>query len=285
MFTLAAIGVAALSAAVGIFIGVASQSADTLGRVNDRAHALYTASTALNTAIPPLTSSFDSLQTVIRPEVWELLGDALNLAGTQMGLVGKIAEATGRDLDQIAAKIVVFINTPSVQHGFQDLLEQGVAFAEQFGRAFVNLGDTLYNFIKAAEITHIAEDLLQFGVYVTDVIKWVSQLPTPLLAAGLAIHGLWLWGGLLVTMFLGILNPIRLVALGLGGLSQASSSFANLDASASGLDKLKAVLQDIGNGFAALPGKISGTGVSLAAIDSQVAGTTLPKLKELVGGG
>ena len=152
---------------------------------------------------------------------------------------------------------------------------------QQFGRAFVNLGEALDNFLKAAQITHIAEDLLQFGVYVTDVIKWISQLPTPLLAAGLAIHGLWLWGGLLATMFLGILNPIRLVALGLGGLSQASSSFANLDASASGLAKLKAVLQDIGTGFAALPGKISGTGVSLAAIDSQVAGTTLPQLKDL----
>ena len=156
-----------------------------------------------------------------------------------------------------------------------------MAFAAQFGRAFLNLGEALDNFLKAAQITHIAEDLLQLIVWVTDFIKWISELPAPLLAAGLAIHGLWLWGGLLTTMFLGLLNPIRDVALAMGGLSAASSNFANLGANASGFEKLKAVVQDVGAGFASLPGKISGTGVSLAAIDSQVAGTTLPQLKNL----
>ena len=85
MFTLAAIGVAALSAAIGIFIGVADLSGDTLGKISDRLKAVYTASTATGQAIYPMTNAFDKLQGVIRPEVWELYGDALNLAGTQMG--------------------------------------------------------------------------------------------------------------------------------------------------------------------------------------------------------
>ena len=120
MFTLAAVGVAALSAAIGIFIGVADLSGDTLGKISDRLKAVYTASTATGQAIYPMTDAFDKLQGVIRPEVWELYGDALNLAGTQLGTIGKIAEATGKVLDQLAAKIVVFINTPSVQSGVQE---------------------------------------------------------------------------------------------------------------------------------------------------------------------
>ena len=67
MFALAAIGVLALAAAVGIFVGAATLAQDTMGRISDRLKAIYTASTATGQAIYPMTDAFDKLASVLRP--------------------------------------------------------------------------------------------------------------------------------------------------------------------------------------------------------------------------
>ena len=92
---LAAVGIAAAAAALGVFIVVANLAQDTLGRISDRLKAVYTAATATGQAIYPMTNSFDALASKIRPEVWQLYGDALNLVGGQMGLLGQVAVKTG----------------------------------------------------------------------------------------------------------------------------------------------------------------------------------------------
>ena len=196
MFALAAIGVLAMAAAIGIFVGAATLAQDTLGRISDRLKAVYTAASATGQAIYPMSDAFDKLASVLRPEVWQLYGDALNLVGNHMGLIGPIAEKTGAFLDTLAAKIIVFVSNPAVQNTFANLIKSGVAMAEQFGRIFSNLGQAFLNFLKVMNLTHIAEDLVLFGVAVSKLIDIVSKLPTPLLALALGLHAVYLWGGL-----------------------------------------------------------------------------------------
>ena len=281
MFALAAIGVLAMAAAIGIFVGAATLAQDTMGRISDRLKAVYTAASATGQAIYPMSDAFDKLAGVLRPEVWQLYGDALNEVGGHMGLIGTIAEKTGAILDQIAGRIVVFINNPAVQQGFANLIKSGVAMAEQFGRIFSNLGQAFLNFLKVMNLTHIAEDLVLFGVALSKLIDIISKLPTPLLALALGLHAVYLWGGLAVTGIVALLDPLRCLALAAGGVDAASTAMAGLSANASGLDRLKAVITDVGTGFGGLRGRISGTTTSLKDVSasSGVAADDLTRLK------
>ena len=281
MFALAAIGVLAMAAAIGIFVGAATLAQDTLGRISDRLKAVYTAASATGQAIYPMSNAFDKLASVLRPEVWQLYGDALNLVGNHMGLIGPIAEKTGAFLDTLAAKIIVFVSNPAVQNTFANLIKSGVAMAEQFGRIFSNLGQAFLNFLKVMNLTHIAEDLVLFGVAVSKLIDIVSKLPTPLLALALGLHAVYLWGGLAVTGVVALLDPLRSLALAVGGVDAANTAMAGLSANASGLDRLKAVLSDVGTGFGGLGGRISGTTTSLKDVSasSGVAADDLTRLK------
>jgi len=252
------------AAAFGIFLAVATQAADTLGRVNDRAHAVYTATTALNQNIYPLTNSFDKLQTVIRPEVWELLGDGINLVSSNTGVLGKIAEAVGAVLDRFAAQIVE--DLPGIEHALSDMARVGAADLQRLGVIFGNLGSALLSFVKVTQVTHIAEYLLDFAEAATKLIAIIGDLPVPLLAVALGLHAIYLWGGLLVTGVVALLDPLRALALTLGGVSAAETALQNLPEDASALDKLKATISDIAMGFGALPGRIGGTTSALQQV-------------------
>lgn len=253
----AIIGVAALAAGVGIFLGVASQAQDTLGRISDRLKAVYTASTATSQAIYPMTNSFDRLAHVIRPEVWQLYGDALTLIQGKMGLIGSIAERVGASIDRLAGRFIAWFNQPSVQAGFQHLINSGIAFAKQFGQIFLNLGQVVFNFFKAAQLTHVAEDLGVFVIALTKLAAIItSAIPPWLLALAFGLHAIYLWGGLAASVVVSLLDPLRALALALGGVEVATSTLAVLPASASGLTKLKAAITDILAGFGAIPGRL-----------------------------
>ena len=88
--------------------------------------------------------------------------------------------------------------------------------------------------------------------------------------AALALHSFMLWGGLLFTGLTKLLIPIRAVALGLGGISAASSAVSNLGEDASGADKLAATLKDIGTGFAAVPTAAAGAAQGAAQFARQI---------------
>jgi phage-related protein len=263
---LAAIGVAALGAAVGIFIGVADLSGDTLGKISDRLKAVYEASTATGQAISPMTDSFNKLQGVIRPEVWELYGDAINLAGTKMGLLGSIAEKTGEYLDQLAGKIVAWANQPAIQNMFAGIIKAGIGMAQRFGQIFESMGSILGKFLQVAEQTHIAEYLLDIGVAIAKIAADVVKLiPGPVLVFALALHAVYLWGGLAATAIASLLDPLRAAALAMGGLDVASSKLANVGEDATGFQKLKATLQDIGAGFGNLGKAMLGSAATAKA--------------------
>ena len=85
-----------------------------------------------------------------------------------------------------------------------------------------------------AQTTHIAEDLLSIIDAGAKLLGLVLKLPTPVLAVAVGLHGLYVWGGLLATGLLALLSPLRAVALGMGGVSAASTASATAPTRAAG---------------------------------------------------
>jgi Phage tail lysozyme len=268
------IGILALAGALGIFVLVGQQAGDTFSRIYDRGMAVFQMTQALGTSLYPMRSAFSNLETVMRPEIFELLGEAINGTGTQTANFGRIAVATGRYLDQLGAKIAVWVSSSNFTH----FLGIAVADLVQFLRFLSNLGNALANFFRAAEITHIAEDFEELFVIISKGILAVSKLPSWLLAAALALHGVWLWGGLTTTILMKLLDPIRSAALALAGLDAASSNLGSLSVNATPFQKLRAVFADIGASVTSLPVKLGVTEDALQkvaeATGESVAGLT-----------
>ncbi len=264
----AVVGVIALTTALGIFALVGQQAGDTFSHIYDRMMYLFYASQALGVSIPPLKGSFGALEGSIRPEIFTLLGEAMNQVSGQTTMMGKVALATGGILDRLGADLAVWFDSTSFTH----FIDIGVADLLQFGRMWENLGSALAKFFEAAEITHIAEDFLEFFVILSDGIKWISQLPPWLIAAALALHGVWLWGGLVSTLLLKMIDPIRSLALAMGGLSKAGSALSSLPASASAWQKLGAAFSDVGSGIGNIIPRMTGASTSLKALAADMNG-------------
>jgi hypothetical protein len=181
-----------------VTFGVAlAGTAPTLQVIYDREMALYTATDLLNTGLPGLGHSLTSLQAAVKPGVFEVWGDALTVATHGTGEFGQIMDTAVNWVDNFAARVTVALDSSS--GAFDKLLQDGARDLALLGNFFGTLGDILVNLFRVTQITHVAEDLLVVATAIATVIKWITELPTPLLAAAIGIHALWLWGGLLAT--------------------------------------------------------------------------------------
>ena len=281
---MAAIGFTAIGLAIAAFAVAGELADDTLGRINDRMNAINTTASATGAsfsslthgAINPAVGSFGKLAAVIRPQIFELLGEAINTVNTLVGgSGGKLTTFlgdVGQKLDQLGAKIEAFVTNPSHQHIFDDIIKSAVGFAEKFVTIFQNIGKALGTFFQVSEQTHIASYLLDIVIAGTKLLDLIMKLPQPLLVAAVALHGLYLWGGLLTTGVLKLLDPLRNLSMALGGVSKAGSALAELPDTASGFAKLQAAVKDIGQGFGNLGAAMNGSvGAAKAAADAAAA--------------
>jgi len=210
-----ALGAAALG--LGEFALASIAAGDPAGDLVEHVRALYTVSQATGTAMPFLTHSLNDLTTAIRPEVWGLFGDAIDAVNSKFGSMGSLAVKTGGVLDTFGARIVVDMTTGG--SALNTFLTEGQKDLAMFGGVLVSLGNAFANLLKAAEVTHIAEDLLAVVGAAAQLLDWITKLPAPLLIAGLAMHGLYLWGGLAVTVVTKIGTALVGMATGIGGLA------------------------------------------------------------------
>lgn len=247
-----------LVAGLGAFILVGNLAQDTLGRISDRLKATYTAATATGQSIYPVTNAFDKMATVIRPEIWQLYGDALTLAGGKISLIGQLATGTGGVLDKLAARVVVWAQNSS--RGIETFFQVGAHDLAGLGQFFSNLGNAFLNLIKVTQTTHVDQVFLGFLIALSKLLDLITKLPTPLLAFVVGLHAVYLWGGLASTIVLQLLGPLRSLALALGGVAAEETALGGLAQDAPALQRLKAGLQDIAAGFGAIPARISGTG-------------------------
>jgi len=255
-----------LAAGIGSFLLVAYLAQDTLGRISDRMKAVWAASTATGQAIYPLGNFFDNLASKIRPQVWQLFGDALGAASGKMSLIGQLALSTGAVLDRFLARLVVDFNAagPAIQR----FLADGESVLKNLGQIALNVGRFISGLFDAAQKTHIAEDLVAVTAVLSKLLGLLGDLMHTQVGAWLTVfvlglHGIQLWGGLAVTV---VLNMVRSLALLVGGISAATSALGLLPEGASGLQRFRAILTDIAAGFGAIPTRIRDLLVSLGIL-------------------
>jgi hypothetical protein len=184
----AAFGVAGADAATDIF---------------KRMQAVHTVMTATGQAVPPLTNSFKSLQEAVRPEVYQLFGDALLIMNKRGGAFNQIATGTGHVLDQLAARFVVAVTTGS---GVNKFMQHAVDDVQKLGDSFAAFGSIFASVFRA--VPGYAEILLTVGNAILHVIAAFANFAEPVIAAGLLLHGFFIYGGLAVTMSLGLVAGI-----------------------------------------------------------------------------
>lgn len=171
----------------------------TFNSIYGNLKAIHTVATATNQVIAPMSQSFHDLQNAVRPQVMELWGEALAVDSHQTGLFGDVAKATGSILDNWGAHIAVLMtsSTKSV-HGFTDTATNDLKI---LGAFFSTLGVGIAHIISVAQTTHIAEDLFQILTVVGKLFVAFTNLPRPIVATFLALHGIELWGKLAVGIF------------------------------------------------------------------------------------
>ena len=228
---------------------------DAAVAVYNRLMAIHTASDALNATIPPMTGNLEKLHDQVRPQVWELYGDAIDVVHNKTGLFSQLAISTGNVVDRLAARLTVDLTSGS--KGLETFLGVGAANLAKLGTFFDNIGQALLAFIKVTQETHVDQIFLSIFVALSQLLVLVTKLPTPLLAAVVGLHAFWLWGGLLATVVMQMLNPLRSLALALGAVDAAGveGGLASLTKDASAFEKLKAGFTDISAGLAAIPAR------------------------------
>lgn len=239
---LTAFGVAGSDAAIAVY---------------NRLNAIHTASDALNAVIPPMTGNLEKLHAQVRPQVWQLYGDAIDVVHNKTGLFSQLALATGNVVDRLAARLTVDLTSNS--KGLETFLGIGAANLAKLGTFFSNIGQALLSFIKVTQDTHVDQIFLSVFVALSQLLVLVTKLPTPLLAAVVGLHAFWLWGGLVATVALQMLSPLRSLALALGAVEAASvaGGLSSTGKDASAFERLKAGLTDIGAGLGAIPARFS----------------------------
>jgi hypothetical protein len=217
---------ALLTAGAGL-LGFGAAGYKSAKQIAEQMVNVYDVSTALQKTIPPLQKAMGGLADAVRPQVYELFGDALDALNTKSGVFSQLIQQTGVYLDRFAARVVVAMQQGG--GGLATFFQTGEKDLALIGKGFDSLGSIILKFIQATALTHIAEDLAAIGDAVLGfAAAIVKVVPTPLLAAILGLHGFLLWGGVMVSTlqkiavgFLGILG--RIPAFNSGILSIADA--------------------------------------------------------------
>jgi hypothetical protein len=199
-----AIALGAAAAALGVTLYALSPAAQD---IYNHLQAIDTVNGNLGSSIKPLTGGFAALQQQMAPAALEIYGGGLNAVNQQTGMLGGVVKNTTNLLETWTAKIDIWAHS---QNALGGILNSGTGYLQQFGSFLGNVGAALVNLIKADPGTiHFLLDIIDgFG----KLLNLVTQLPTPILFAAMAIHSIYLWGGLAVT-------AVRNLVIGLGNMA------------------------------------------------------------------
>jgi phage-related protein len=210
---------------------------------------------ALNQTIAPLRGNFQALQNAVRPQVFELLGEYMDMSSHSTGVLNKLIQQTGTFLDHLFARLEVH-SQMSGGKGLAAFFDAGIKDLQLFGVILGNLGSILMRFAQAAMQTHIAEILLGIFAAASQFLTVLNKIPAPLLTMFVAFHGIALWGGLAVTQLrnlalvfiqmLGNIGPLNSAMTRLaGGIGATTDQIAKMGGAA---PALKNIAADIANG-------------------------------------
>ena len=163
---------------------------------------------ALGESIPPLTGGFDNLARAMAPQTIEAFGGAMDLVNGKTGLFGQAVTKVVPLLDNWIARIDLW---GVAQGETGKILSSGVGYLTQFADIIGNVVSAIGNLLsKDPQIAHFVLDLVN-GLAL--LIKGFSDLPAPVVEAVLALHGIYVWGGLMATVIPIVLTYLtRMVA-------------------------------------------------------------------------
>lgn len=227
--------------------------ADAAKEVFRRMQAVHTVMDATGKAVPPLSNNFAMLAKAVRPEVYQLFGDALVIMNKRGGAFNAVATQTGKVIDQLAARFVVAVTSGT---GVNKFMENAVNDVRLLGDSIGNFGGIFGAVFRA--VPGYAEILLKVGDWMTKVLEAFTQAVEPVIAFGLALHGFFIYGGTAVTLFLAMV----------GGLVKLTGAFFNFNKAVTlvGLTSLKTFAVAIAGGIANI---ITYTGVMIGMAASE----------------
>lgn len=213
--------------AVGAFAVAASDAAK---EIQQRMQAAHTEMDATGRSIPQLASGMEALHRAVRPQVYQIFGDALAIMKSRTGEFATVAKGTGTVLDQLAARIT-FAITSNKQFG--SFMSHAVTDVSKLGDSIGNIFGIFGNFFKV--IPGFATGLLTIGDDFTKILEKASAAAEPILRVGLLLHGWILYTGLAVTAslaFVGAMaNLIRaFITFGAGLVLTGAGALADLAA-------------------------------------------------------
>jgi hypothetical protein len=178
--------------AAGAF-GVAAS--DAVQEVARRMTNLHIAADATTQSMYPLTGALETLHNAVRPEVYQVFGDALVVAKAHTGDFQKIVRETGPVVDQLAGRMTAALTSGTAfdiftKNAKSSLLGLGTAFGNVFGA----IGNVLN------VVPDYAQKLLTLGVALTGVLENVTRMLEPVLRWGLVIHGAFIYIGLATSL-------------------------------------------------------------------------------------
>lgn len=191
---------AVLVPAVGtllLFGGALMATAPDIMTIVDREKAMYTATDILGQKMYGLKGNLSGLADSLKPGVWQVWGDGLTIVNNGAGLFAQMAHQAVDWVDRFAARITVDLRDG--QGTLAKFLDAGKRDLTALGTLLGTLANAFMNLIRVSEKTHIAEDLLGAITVAAKLLDIITKLPTPILATVVALHGLYLWGGMGVT--------------------------------------------------------------------------------------
>jgi hypothetical protein len=262
----AAVIVPALSTAAAGLGAFAVAGSDSAREVYQMVTSIHTVGDAMNATIPPMTGKLEALHDQVRPEVWQLYGDAIDVVHTKTGLFNNLATQTGGVLDTLAARFTVLITNSGP--GLAAFLDAGKRDLAEFGQIALSLGDAFDKLIKITQETHIADYLLDIVAAGAKLLDMITKLPTPLLAVVVGLHGLYLWGGLATTGVLNLIGGLTKLAASAAGVKLADTAIGDLAANGNGLQKLSANASILGASVKNLPERFAALGEAIGGLAS-----------------
>ena len=190
--------------AVGAFAAAASDAAVEVQR---RMQAMHTELDATGRSIPGLTSGMEKLHKAVRPQVFQLFGDAITIMRSRTGEFATIAKSTGTVIDQLAARVTFAITS---NKSFSKFASQAVTDVAKLGDSIGNVFGIFGNFFKA--IPGFAAGLLTIGDDFTKVLEAASAAAVPVLKWTLLLHGYILYTGLAVSATLAFIGGVANLA-------------------------------------------------------------------------
>jgi hypothetical protein len=229
--------------AVGAFAVAASDAAVEVQR---RLQAMHTELDATGRSIPRLTSGMEALHRSVRPQVYQLFGDAMIVMKSRTGTFAQVAKQTGTVIDQLAARMVYAVTsgnklgTSTTQ--LSGFWKTAITDVSKLGDSIGNLFGVFANLFKA--LPGFAAALLTIGDDFTKILEAASAAAVPVLKWILLLHGYILYTGLAVTVSLAFIG-------GLANLAKLFVTFAK-DSVLAGVGAIKAFALALWAGIGAI---------------------------------